>query len=105
MSSDAIFATINNSLEYTIQTFDVTNAMNMNLGRPLEVMRDREGWYAAAHVVANDKIGQLNNTATFIKNQFWCRFQWYFYIYIYTNIHMCDFYSVLISFSTSVKVT
>ena len=24
---------------------------------------------------------------------------------VYTNIHMCDFYSVLISFSTSVKVT
>ena len=74
MSSDTIFATINNNLVYTIQTFDITDAMDMNLDRPLEVVRDREAWHAAAHVVANDMTGQLNNTAIFIKNQFQCLF-------------------------------
>ena len=48
MSSDTFFATINNNLVYTIQTFDITDAMDMNLGRPLEVVRDREAWHAAA---------------------------------------------------------
>ena len=74
MSSDAISPTIYYNLIYTIQTFVITNTMDVNLGRPQEVVRDREAWHAAAHVVANDMTGQLNNATIFIKNQFPCLF-------------------------------
>ena len=30
----------------------ITDAMNMNLGKLQEIVRDREAWYAAVHVVA-----------------------------------------------------
>ena len=74
MSSDAISPTIYYNLIYTIQTFVITNTMDVNLGRPREVVWDREAWHAAAHVVANDMTGQLNNATIFIKNQFQCLF-------------------------------
>ena len=33
----------------------ITNSMDMNLGRLQEIMRDREGWHAAVHVVAKSQ--------------------------------------------------
>jgi len=30
----------------------ITDAMDMNLGKPQEMLRDREAWHAAAHGVA-----------------------------------------------------
>ena len=33
----------------------ITDAMDMNLGRLQEIMRDREGWHAAVHVVAKSQ--------------------------------------------------
>ena len=38
----------------------ITDAMNMNLGKLLEMMRDREAWSAAVHAVAKSWI-QLGN--------------------------------------------
>ena len=40
----------------------VTDAMNMNLGKLWETVRDREAWRAAVHGVAElDMTGRLNN--------------------------------------------
>ena len=33
----------------------ITDAMNMNLGKLQEVVRDREAWRAAVHGVANSR--------------------------------------------------
>ena len=40
----------------------ITDAINMNLGRLQEMVRDREAWCGAVHgVTESDMIGQLNN--------------------------------------------
>ena len=40
----------------------ITNAMDMNLGKLWEMVRDREVWHAVVHGVAElDMTGQLNN--------------------------------------------
>ena len=33
----------------------ITDAMNMNLGKLQEMVRDREAWHAAVHVVAKSQ--------------------------------------------------
>ena len=38
----------------------ITNAMDMNLGKLLKMLRDREAWRAAAHGVAKSRT-QLGN--------------------------------------------
>ena len=40
----------------------ITGAMDMNLGKLWEMVRDREVWRAAVHGVAKSRVtGQLNN--------------------------------------------
>ena len=42
----------------------ITDAMNMNLGKFREMVRDRETWYAAVYGVAeSDMTEQLNNNS------------------------------------------
>ena len=41
----------------------ITDAIDMNLGKLQEMVRDREDWHAAAHGVAkNQTTGQLNSS-------------------------------------------
>ena len=35
----------------------ITNAMDMNLGKLQEMVRDRESWHAADHGVPKNRIG------------------------------------------------
>ena len=41
----------------------ITDAMNMNLGKLQEIVRDREAWHAVVHRIAKswNTTGQLNN--------------------------------------------
>ena len=40
---------------------DVTDAMDMNLGKLQEILRDREAWHAAVPGVAESQTGLNNN--------------------------------------------
>ena len=42
----------------------ITDAMNMNLGKLWEVMRDREAWRVAAHGVAKSRTRLADGTIT-----------------------------------------
>ena len=46
----------------------ITDAMNMNLGKLWEMVRDREAWCAAVHGVQKElhMTGQLNSNVSFI---------------------------------------
>ena len=47
---------------------DITDAMDMNLGKLREMVRDREAWCAVVHEVAeNQTTGQLNNNPMLLK--------------------------------------
>ena len=35
---------------------DITNSMHMNLGKPWEMVRDREAWHAAVHGVTKSQM-------------------------------------------------
>ena len=39
----------------------ITDALNMNLGKLWEMVRDREAWCAAVHGVAKSRTSQLCN--------------------------------------------
>ena len=46
----------------------ITNAMDMNLGKLQEMVRDREAWCATVHLVAgSDMTEQLNNSNITVK--------------------------------------
>ena len=49
-----------------IRWVDITDAMNMNLGKLHEMVRDKEAWHAAVYgVIVLDTTGQLNNNYYF----------------------------------------
>ena len=45
----------------------ITNAMDMNLGKLQDMVRDREVWRAAVHGIA-DTTGQINNNSLLRKS-------------------------------------
>ena len=47
----------------------ITNAMNTNLSKLWEMVRDKEAWLAAAHGVTElDTTGRLNNNLAILVN-------------------------------------
>ena len=42
----------------------ITNSMDMNLGKPQEMVRHREAWHAAVHGVTKSQTKLGNGTAT-----------------------------------------
>ena len=50
----------------------ITNAMDMNLGKLWEMVRDREAWHPAVHEVAKSRtrLGDWTTTKSFFKNIF-----------------------------------
>ena len=36
---------------------DITDAMDMNLGKLREIVKDKEGWHVAVHGVAKSRTG------------------------------------------------
>ena len=42
----------------------ITDAMDMNLGKLQEIVRDREAWHAVVHGVMKSRTGWLNNNTT-----------------------------------------
>ena len=45
----------------------ITDAMNMNLGKLQEMVRDRETWHAAVHGVAKSQTRLGNRTTTTVQ--------------------------------------
>ena len=43
----------------------ITDAMDMNLGKLQEMVRDREAWCAAVHGLAKSQTGLLNNNRVY----------------------------------------
>ena len=54
----------------------ITDAMNMNLGKPREMVRDREAWHAAVPwgCKESDMTGQRNNNNINISARLACTF-------------------------------
>ena len=48
---------------------DITDAMNMNLGKLLETVKDRKAWHAAVHGVAKSRMQLDNRTTTRLYNR------------------------------------
>ena len=44
-----------------------TNAMNMNLGKLWEMVRDREAWHVTVSRVTSSRTGQLNDSNLALK--------------------------------------
>ena len=42
----------------------ITDSMNINLSKLQEILKDRKGWRAAAHGVAESQTGLSNSTTT-----------------------------------------
>ena len=42
----------------------ITDSMDMNLGKLLEMVRDREAWPAVVHVISKSRTQLSNQTAT-----------------------------------------
>ena len=47
----------------------ITDAMDMNLGKLWEMVRDREAWHAAVHGAAMSQIGLGDSTTTTITKE------------------------------------
>ena len=48
---------------------DITDAMNMNLGKLLETVKDRKAWHAAVHGVAKSRMQLDSRTTTRLYNR------------------------------------
>ena len=68
----------------------ISNAMDMNLGKPQEMVRDREAWRAAVHGVTKSWTGLSNWTTTTITQTH------IFWIHPFTDGHFCCFHTLVI---------